>query len=234
MKKNLLALVVLLVLVAVVAQFTRQAGKKPEWVALEKDMVASLELLWQQPGQSVEILEVDGPCAEVVVSMPPQSCAAWNYALLDLVAARHPAVQLQSIFINDRPSGLRIFPERLPGVSTPHSKLLRRQVQAKLDANGRDRAVALVDVREVAPTPIAPVEMRIQRGVEAPPGRSRRANSGKAFLQATPAPVPQIQIHACLVLLPEVSSEEIDQAVKSLNLVPERGDQVRLVKLPPL
>jgi len=244
MKQNLLALLVLLLLVAVTAQFTRQGGKKHDQIALEKDMIASLELLWQQPGQSVEILDVEnGLLGKVAVSMPPQSCGTWNYALLEFVAARHPAVKVD-IFVSDRLSGLIIFPARMPGCSTPQSELLQRQVQAGLDAKGRDRAVALVDVRETAPVPVVPqppVEMRIECQLGAAPDNSEQSvpysrvnSSGKAYIPATPAPVPQIQIHACLVVLPEVSPEEVDQAVRSLNLNPERGDQIRVVRLPPL
>ena len=71
MKKNLIALAVLLVLVAVAAQFTRQGGKKSEWVALENDIQACLQLLWQQPGQKAELVPAGGgPMALVTIQMP--------------------------------------------------------------------------------------------------------------------------------------------------------------------
>ena len=233
MKKNLLALFVLIVLVAVVSQFTRQGGKKAEWVAFEHDLQTSLELLWQQPGQSVELREMEGGAqALVAVQMPADSSGDWNYALVRFVAERHPAVKLTDVKVREAASLRQV----LPGVANAeegataqrHSELMRRQAQATL----RDRGLLLVDVRETTSAPNAPLEMKIERGAEAAPGRSRRANSGKAYLQASPPATPQIQVHGCLVVLPDVSPAEIDQAVKGLNLVPERGDQLRVVKLP--
>lgn len=232
MKKNLLALLVLVVLVAVVAQFTRHSGKKPEWVALEKDIVASLELLWQLPGQSVELREVEGGAqALVTVRMPGHSRGDWNYALVRFVAERHPTVKLQEVKVREA-ADQREVPEGVahagPAAAERRSELMRRQAQAAL----RGRGLLLVDVREIAPAPPAPVELRIQREVEAPPGPPPEKSSGKAYLPVTRAAVPQIQIHACLVVLPEVSPEEIGQALKSLNPDPNRGHEMRLIKLP--
>lgn len=98
MKKNLIALVALLLLVALAAQFTRHGGKNAEWVALENDMLASLEALWEQPGQKVELVESEGGVRVLAtVAMPPEGDLTWNEPFLRFVATRHPAVSLQAI-----------------------------------------------------------------------------------------------------------------------------------------
>ena len=97
-KKNLIALAALLLLVALAAQFTRHGGKNAEWVALENDMLASLEALWEQPGQKVELVESEGGVRVLAtVAMPPEGDLTWNEPFLRFVATRHPAVSRVNI-----------------------------------------------------------------------------------------------------------------------------------------
>jgi len=229
MKKNMIALAVLLVLVAVAAQFTRQGGKKSEWVALEHDMQASLEALWQQPGQKAELMPAQGgPTAVVTVRMPPQAKGSWNFAFLDFVAARHPAVQLKGMDIRDGLSGNPIAAEAASptenslSVAQPdladsgrRAELLRRQAQAVVDQQvGAGQGLVLLEVREIA----APVSVESNSGrpnnpgsahsFEAPPesqGKSARVRrrveeaEGMREVEAPPSRTPQFQVLACLV-----------------------------------
>ena len=97
-KKNLIALAALLPLVALAAHFTRHGGKNAEWVALENDMLASLEALWEQPGQKVELVESEGGVRVLAtVAMPPEGDLTWNEPFLRFVATRHPAVSRVNI-----------------------------------------------------------------------------------------------------------------------------------------
>ena len=53
---NFPILLMVVAMVAVTAQWTRQSGEKPEWKALRQDLTASLASLWQQTGHQVEVL----------------------------------------------------------------------------------------------------------------------------------------------------------------------------------
>lgn len=115
MKKNanFPILLLVIVLVAVTAQFTRPSGEKPEVQALRKDMVSGLTRLWGQPGHQVEAL----PAGEKVnlrvsVSMPPRNPRQqrWNYPFLRYLAARHPAVALGNLSVLEA-GNERLIPE---------------------------------------------------------------------------------------------------------------------------
>ncbi|MBN9420488.1 MAG: hypothetical protein J0I12_33900 [Candidatus Eremiobacteraeota bacterium] len=142
MKKNLFALAALLVLVAVAARFIRHGGRNAEWVALENDMVASLEALWEQPGQKVELMESEGGARVLAtVAMPPQGDLTWNEPFLRFVAARHPAVSLQAIEIRG-PFGME--------GDLAHHERVRRQQQAWVDRLlGPGKGLMLLQFREV-------------------------------------------------------------------------------------
>lgn len=142
MKKNLIALAALLVLVAVAAQFTRHGGKNAEWVALENDMLASLEALWEQPGQKVELVESEGGVRVLAtVAMPPEGDLTWNEPFLRFVATRHPAVSLQAIEVRG-PFGME--------GDQGHHERVRRQQQAWVDRLlGPGKGLILLQFREV-------------------------------------------------------------------------------------
>lgn len=116
MKKNanLPILLVVIVLVAVVAQFTRKTTEKPEWTALRQDMTASLALLWDEPGQEVDLAPgKSGVMVRAGVRMPPHSRPRkqrWNYPFLRFVAARHPKVTVEQMEVSDA-SSRQIIPE---------------------------------------------------------------------------------------------------------------------------
>lgn len=100
---NLPILLVVIVAVAITAQLTRQSGEKPEWQRLRSDMVSSLTQLWGQEGHRIELVPTaKGVDAQVTVSMPGGlrlRQQRWNYPFLRFVAARHPAVGMQNLFV---------------------------------------------------------------------------------------------------------------------------------------
>ena len=258
MKKNLIALAVLVVLVAVAAQFTRQGGKKPEWVALERDMEACLQVFWQQSGQKAELIPgAGGPMALVTVRMPPQAKARWNYPFLKFVVARHPAVQLQGMEVRDGLNGNPIAAEdarsaenslslRGPDSGEPgrRAELLGRQGQAVVDEQlGAGQGLFLVDVQEVAsPVSAAPVnpEPAFERAAPEPQGKSapsarRRveAAEGMRHDQATSPPPPQYQVRFCLVVGTLPPRETLSRIHVKLRSGSHDDFRMQTVTLPP-
>lgn len=102
---NFPILLVVIALVAVAAQFTRHSGEKPEQTALRQDMLASLQLLWNQTGSQVELVPAgERVNVQALVSMPPNlrpRQQRWNYPFLRFVALRHPQVRLQNLEVLD-------------------------------------------------------------------------------------------------------------------------------------
>ena len=135
MKKNLLALLVLLVLAALAAQFTRNAGQDPQWTSLRQDAIQCLNALW--PGDNAQVTVIpslDGPILIAHVQIPSEVTAlrrGWTYDVLGMVSARHPQVQLAEIRVNDSGKGL----QRNLDLSGRERQLtiLRRQRQAEVD-----------------------------------------------------------------------------------------------------
>ena len=217
MKKNLIALAVLLILVAVAAQFTRHGGKNAEWVALETDMQASLEALWQQPGQKVELLESKGGARVLAtVAMPPQGDPTWNEPFLRFVATRHPAVSLQAIEVRG-PFGME--------GDQAHHELVRRQQQAWVDGLlGPGKGLMLLQFREI--------------GSNAPSARTRAGAPPESPLEesvtqlAPPAASPTTtQLFACLVLLAEPPRGQLTRVFQGLNTAHEQPGEHRVLKL---
>ena len=102
---NFPILLVVIALVAVTAQLTRHSGEKPEVTAMRQDMLASLQLLWEQPGSQVELVPAgERVNVQAIVKMPPNlrpRQQRWNYPFLRFVALRHPGVKLQTLAVLD-------------------------------------------------------------------------------------------------------------------------------------
>ena len=255
MKQNLWTLLGLIVLVAVAVQFSRGGAKKAEWVALERDLQASLELLWQQPGQKAELVPAEGgPMALVTVRMPPQAKASWNVPFLHFVATRHPEVHLKRLDLRDALSGNPIASEDFSSVgnwflqsgpssgdSQRRAELLRRQGQSVVDEQlGAGQGLVLVDLHQVAATESrVPVNVHsaLARPMEAAPEAQRESArkvesaEGMYHDQAASPPPPQFQVQTCVVLATPASAEKL--ALIRLKLTSGSGDELRVVNLPP-
>ncbi len=165
MKKNhnLPILLTVIALVAVVAQWNRHAGEKPEWTALRQDLAASLVRLWDQPDQRVELLPGhSGVVVQAQVSMPPATRPRqqrWNYAFLRFVAQRHPSINVEQLAVSDAASHQKISEIALNSLLaeaaySPREDeentcvLVGRQITARLEELiGRGEALVLVDAR---------------------------------------------------------------------------------------
>ena len=168
MKKNnnLPILLIVIALVAVVAQWNRRAGEKPEWTALRQDLAASLARLWDQPRQQVELLPGQaGVVVQAQVSMPPGTRPRqqrWNYAFLRFVAQRHPKVSLEQLEVSDAASRQKISEIALNGLLAEaayppredeerNCTIVSRQLTASLeDVLGRGEALVLVDAQRAS------------------------------------------------------------------------------------
>ncbi len=122
MKKNanFPILIVVLVLVAVVAQITRHSGEKPEWTAMRQDMVSGLALLWEIPQQQVDLVAgKSGVVVQARVNLPPGTRARkqrWNYPFLRFVAQRHPKVAIEQLEVSDASTQQKISEIALNGL----------------------------------------------------------------------------------------------------------------------
>jgi len=168
MKKNhnLPILLIVIALVAVVAQWNRHAGEKPEWTALRQDLAASLGRLWDRPDQQVELLPgQSGVVVQAQVSMPPGTRPRqqrWNYPFLRFVAQRHPQVNVEQLEVSEAASHRKISEIALNGLLaeaaySPREDeentcvLVGRQMTARLEELvGRGEALVLVDARRAS------------------------------------------------------------------------------------
>ncbi|MBX3171737.1 MAG: hypothetical protein KF760_30280 [Candidatus Eremiobacteraeota bacterium] len=169
MKKNynFPILLVVIVLVAVVAQLTRQSGGNPDWQLLRKDMVSSLTRLWEKEGHQVELVPAgDRLDARVSVSLPRGlrlRQQRWNYPFLRFVAARHPAVSIGNLHVVEAGSHRAIPEVAMAGLVADRvapranfedeeerlCQLTGRQLTGALERKlGPGRALVLVDAQE--------------------------------------------------------------------------------------
>jgi hypothetical protein len=166
LRKNLLALVVIVLACALATQWPRLANQK-----LRNELSDSLERLWNQPGQAVELLATSGGVDAQVQAVLPSDCSArqdqWNFQVLRFVSRRYGDPKLLHITLSDRDSKRSIeerssesmaaseskSQDRSEGLRGPgesaneaHLELIRRQAQAWLDQNlGPGNGLALVD-----------------------------------------------------------------------------------------
>ena len=165
MKKNhnLPILLIVIVIVAVMAQFNRHSGEKPELAAMRQDMLASLQLLWEQPGSQVELVPAGERInVQATVAMPPNlrpRQQRWNYPFLRFVALRHPAVTLQTLEVIDGSTHNSISEVALNGLRADRvaprfnnddaegmSQMTARQIGSSLDQLiGSGQGLVLVD-----------------------------------------------------------------------------------------
>lgn len=103
--QNFPILLVVIAVVAVLAQFARNRGPNPELESLRQAMSVSLSRLWNKENQQVD-LTAAGQRVDVraSVSMPENlrvRVKRWNYPLLRFVAAHHPALQVQNLEVRE-------------------------------------------------------------------------------------------------------------------------------------
>lgn len=168
MKKNLLALVLIMLACALATQWPRLANQK-----LRNELGESLERLWAKPGQTVELLSAPGGVDARVLAVLPADCTArqdqWNFQVLRFVSQRYGDPKLLRISLSDRDSKRNIeeqasssvseskdqnrveskarsAPGPLENANEAHLELIRRQAQAWLDQKlGPGNGLALVD-----------------------------------------------------------------------------------------
>lgn len=167
MKRNLLALLLLLVSCALAARFLRPPEENPEWNPMRKHMESCLNVFWGTPNNAVQFVAGAGgnPEAWVTAFSPPGISPQrehWNFALLRFVATRHGGLKLAQLNVTNGTTGIRLQPDREgPVVGNPDqagmAELLRRQEQGICDQRyGPNRVLVLVE----ATSP--PVDLRQQ------------------------------------------------------------------------
>lgn len=153
MKKNLLALGLILLACALAAVWPGLANQK-----LRREMIEALQQLYQEPGQMVELrASPDGVEAEVVLLLPPNTTPRqqqWSFPLLRFISRRYGDPRLGKISLRLRDGGTEIQEQGEPSVpesslesaNQSHLELVRRQAQAWLDQKlGVGHGLALVD-----------------------------------------------------------------------------------------
>lgn len=163
---NFPILIVVIVLVAVVAQLTRHSTEPTEWTALRRDLTGSLARLWEDTRQEVEL--VPGRAGVVVqarVTMPPNLRARqqrWNYPFVRFVALRHPKVAIEQVEVSEAASRRKISEIALGGllaeVAVPPREdeernclMMSRTLTTGLEEQlGRGQALVLVDARRAS------------------------------------------------------------------------------------
>lgn len=230
MKKNLLALVAVLVMVALAASL----HKDPARAGLESDLRGSLEQLWGTTGHQVETLNAKGGVVvRVKVDLPKQGIVAWSEPFVRFVVARHRGIPI---------SGVEVTPAA-EQAANPRIELLRRQTQALVDGSlGAGHGLILLEGTEAAASG-APAEMPIQ---EKTLERQADPSGGAPFLAAprvkgrsnSVEPVPSISVgpaitQECLVLAAEVPDEQVRQLQAQIQ-AQVACPQFRVVRLPAL
>jgi hypothetical protein len=164
-KRNLLALLLLLVSCALASRFLFKPAERPEWDRMRKHMESCLNVFWGTPNNAVQLVAgSDGnPQAWVTAFSPPgitPQRERWNFALLGFIASHHPGLQLSQLNVTNGTTGIRLQPggttatqESLrPGAaSRPYesgmAELIRRQQQSDYDQRyGPNQVLALVEV----------------------------------------------------------------------------------------
>jgi len=134
MKKNLLALLVLLVLIAGTARYLRQPGEDPQLTSLRQDAAHCLNALGPSDVAQVELVSsLDGMILIANVHIPSEVSTmrkSWSFDVLGMVTRRHPQVRVVEVRVND--SG-RALQRNLETMDLREVTLLRRQRQAEVD-----------------------------------------------------------------------------------------------------
>jgi len=225
-KKNLVALVAVLLLVAVASRMQRD----PERAALEKDMKASLEALWDTHNHQAEVVEAKGGLlARIIVDAPKTGTPEWNEPFLRFVAARHPKVAL---------AGLEIEPALAPAAQQPRVELLRRQTQSLVDgALGPGQGLILLtaidsnETRGVQPPPV--LLEQSAPSMAAPRGPNDGAPAVRRRDSVIPIPTKPKVVEECLVILPQVAEQQLGSLQAQIQ-TEAPCDRFRIVRLPAL
>jgi hypothetical protein len=226
MKRNLLALVAVLVLVAVASRLQHD----PQRTGLENDLKASLESLWGTHGHRAEVVDAKGGLvARLSVDMPKTGSLEWNEPFLRFVAARHPHLPL---------AGLEVTPSSPHQGQTqePRIELLRRQTQSLVDgALGPGQALVLlagIDSNEAQS--LAPQQMEERAPVQqAVPDQGAPRMKREYSPEASPVVAPLRVLEECLVVLPEVPDNRL-KVVQAQIQAEAPCQQFRVVRLPSL
>ena len=226
MKKNLLALVAVLLLVAVAARL----GKDPEGAALEADLRVSLERLWGTHNHQVNLAE---QALHVKIDLPKEGLSEWGDPFVRFVAARHPKVEVKEFDIS--PSQ--------PGQVAPRFELLQRQTQAVVDgALGSGHGLSLMFGYEEVPQrgpqqSLSNQPMKITARQAAPddgPGSGAPAlESDSAIRQAPYLPSTPKVSEECLVVGPEPSDQQLEKLQAQIQ-AQTNCQRFRIVRLPAL
>lgn len=177
MTKNLLALLMLLVLTAVAAKFTRRPSEDPRLASLRRDAEQSLKALWPNDSPQVELVSsLDGMILIANQHTPAETPAvrkAWSYDVLALVTRRHPPILLAEVRVIDSGKGVQ---RNLEAMDSQKLVLLSRQHQAEVDRlMPPGTALVLLDLES------APVELE---------RKNRAADDGHFSSKAMPYPSP--------------------------------------------
>jgi len=222
---NFPVLLVVIVLVAVLAQFNRQAEDKPERAA-RQDMEKCLALLWEQEGQQVEITPAG---VRATVLMPPSASPRqqrWNYPFLRFVAQRHPELKLQKWEIING-SSQRAIPE-----VAMHGMLAERWIPpSESEENvslltGRRLTVELEKVSGLG-SALVLVDAHLTRASLDTPRYGRRASGAPPRPRS--APGRGLSLDICLIV-PATLHPRIVQDFQAQQL--NHGETIRLVRLP--
>ncbi|MFN8608102.1 MAG: hypothetical protein U0931_11265 [Vulcanimicrobiota bacterium] len=244
MKKNLLALVLVLLACAVASLWPRLAHQK-----LSRELCQGLEKLWDRPGQVVELYSTaEGVDARVQVALPPEYTPRqeqWNFALLRFVSQRYGPPRLGQIALS-RVGDERPIEEQH---STPpdqsqeetanqaHLELIRRQAQSWLDQNlGPSHGLALVDgTARVDSTPVYE-DSTDRHYLLARPEEGKQERSGPGVGNRVVAPpITVTRFTTRLVLVVDGRVPDVEQKLPTADLKAQLGlqaDEVRVVVLP--
>ena len=224
---NFPILLAVIVLVALAAQFLRPSQDQAQ-LAMRQDLEKSLQLLWEQDGQQVEVTPTG---LRANVSMPagvsPRK-RRWNYPFLRLVAQRHPSQKMQTLEVIDGSSHLAIPEVAMSGMLAERwippaeseenlSMLTGRKLTLELEkVSGKGSALVLVDAHR---TQARRESLRYGR------------RAGGAVAPSPRQPRQALQLDVCLVA-PQTLAAEALQEFRSAHL--NHGEIIREVRLPAL
>jgi hypothetical protein len=232
--KNLGALILIIVVIALGVLAMRHPSAHPEVAALRKDLQHTLTGFWAIP------VEVDAQpsgtgswalrVAHAGVAVPH-----WSEPLAQFVATRHTAVKISGW--DFRVDGKPLAPLDLNDGAQQRAELLRRGAQANLDnAMGARQCLILVQVEkgvsqaeipsaygvvrrrrdssEGAPHPLAPSQESARAVPRRPSEKENSVEAKRAF-----APSVTYKVSAKLVLMPSCAAERAAQIARaSLNM----------------
>ena len=223
---NFPILIVVIALVAVVAQWTRHSAEKPEWTSLRQDLEASLARLWNRPQQEVEFVAGhSGVSVPALVNLPPglpPRQQRWNYPFLRFVALRHPAVSVEQLEVVDAGNHQKISEIAMHGLLAEAAyaprqdeertcAMVGRQLTAALEKQlGRGEVLVLVDARRT----------------------SSKSDDGSRYGKVVRYPQPAFQVlqyEICVVFRSPMPEDKWKQFATS-HL--DKGESIRKVTLP--